>query len=94
MCEYEFKYVVSGIELSESERLRISEAIAITVAHALAGEFPEPLPSNFHSNHPACGGLDASSRSDNAPMQDAETQEAYHSTATSAPTTSQYRAAE
>lgn len=56
MCEHTFLYRVSGVDLSDLQKARISEAIALAVTRAITGSFPEPLPSDFHSAHPACGG--------------------------------------
>jgi ethanolamine ammonia-lyase small subunit len=43
MADYKFVYTVSGVDLSDAQRTKISQGIAAAVTHALVGEAPTAL---------------------------------------------------
>lgn len=47
MPDHRFVYTVSGIELSEVQKSRISEQIAAVVTRAITGDTPDELSANY-----------------------------------------------
>ena len=43
MADHRFVYTVSGIDLSDVQKAKISEVIGLAVAEALAGQTPGPV---------------------------------------------------
>lgn len=56
MAAHRFVYTLSGVELSEPLKAKISEEIALAVTRVLVGENPTTLSSVYQSPHPVCGG--------------------------------------
>jgi hypothetical protein len=56
MAEHKFVYTVSGIELSEEKKAKISQAIAVAVAQEITGKAPEELRTDYLTLHRIYGG--------------------------------------
>jgi hypothetical protein len=59
MANNKFVYTVSGVELSEAQKTKISHGIAAAVAEALVGENPPELGAEFLSLQRINGGIRA-----------------------------------
>ena len=56
MADHKFTYTVSGVDLSEAQRARISQHIAAAVTSALIGEGPAALTTDYLTLHRVYGG--------------------------------------
>lgn len=57
MADTKFVYTVSGVELSEAQKLKISEEIAAAVTKAIVGQSPEQLRTDYLTLHQIAGGI-------------------------------------
>jgi hypothetical protein len=49
MADHKFVYTVSGVDLSDAQKTKISQEIAVAVTRALIGASPEELPADHLS---------------------------------------------
>jgi hypothetical protein len=56
MPEHKFVYTVSGIELSDEKKAKISQAIAVAVTQEITGKAPEELRADYLTLHRIYGG--------------------------------------
>src|SRR5687768_7166563 len=56
MPQHKFFYRLSGMALTDAQKTRISEEIAVAVTRVIATEFPDSPQMNYQSPHPVCGG--------------------------------------
>jgi hypothetical protein len=57
MAKHRFVYTVSGINLSDEQRARISQAIGVAVSQALTLDAPGTVKTDFLNVHRIYGGL-------------------------------------
>ena len=57
MAEHKFVYSVSGVDLSEAQQTKISQAIGVAVAQVLTGDAPGAIRTDFLSAIRIHGGL-------------------------------------
>lgn len=56
MADHKFVYTVSGVDLSEGQKTKISQAIAAAVTGAIIGESAEELRSDYFTINRVYGG--------------------------------------
>jgi hypothetical protein len=56
MADHRFFYTVSGVNLSDAQQAKVSQAIGVAVAEALAGDAPGTVKTDFLSVHRIYGG--------------------------------------
>jgi hypothetical protein len=56
MAEHRFFYTVSGVDLSDAQQAKVSQAIGVAVAEALAGDAPGAVKADFLSVNRIYGG--------------------------------------
>ena len=73
MPEYKFTYKISGIHLTDLQRTRISDEIALAVTRTLLDDSPGTLCMRYEAEHPICGGAH---RREDEPATDDESESA------------------
>jgi hypothetical protein len=56
MASQKFVFTVSGVELSEAQKAKISQEIAAVVTRAVLGESPKPMQPQLMTLHGVFGG--------------------------------------
>ena len=56
MADHKFVYTVSGIELSDGKKAKISQAIAVAVTQEITGKAPNELRTDYLTLHRIYGG--------------------------------------